>query len=140
VLPRALFERVANDFRDLAVVGAVYHGADPVAAGFGFAFGGEFEMTWASSLRAFNRLAPNMLLYWSFMERMIECGVRVFNFGRSTPGAGTHRFKRQWGGEDEALAWAEWSKRGDRQAGAANGRVRGAATAVWRRLPHGVAD
>ena len=46
----------------------------------------EFEMTWASSLDAYKRIAPNMLLYWSFMERAIEAGVRTFNFGRCTPG------------------------------------------------------
>jgi lipid II:glycine glycyltransferase (peptidoglycan interpeptide bridge formation enzyme) len=46
-----------------------------VAGGCGFRFGQEFEMTWASSLRRYNKEAPNMLVYWSFMERAIAEGV-----------------------------------------------------------------
>ena len=46
-----------------------------------------------------------MLLYWAFMERAVREGLRIFNFGRCTPGAGTHRFKRQWGSRDEPLWW-----------------------------------
>ena len=68
-------------------------------------FGDEFEMTWASSLRDYNRQAPNMLLYWACMQRAIVEGVKRFNFGRCTPGAGTHRFKMQWGGHEEPLWW-----------------------------------
>ncbi|MCH7491403.1 MAG: GNAT family N-acetyltransferase [Gemmatimonadetes bacterium] len=56
-----------------------------------------------------SRLAPNMLLYWSFMQRAIAKGVRVFNFGRCSPGGGTHRFKSQWGGVDEPLCWYRYS-------------------------------
>ena len=54
-------------------------------------------MTWASALAAYNPIAPNMLLYWAFMEPAIAQGVTLFNFGRCTPGGGTHRFKRHWG-------------------------------------------
>src|SRR2546427_12313808 len=62
----------------------------------------EFELTWVSSLREHDSKMPNMLLYWSFMEQMIARGVRVFNFGRCTPGGGTHQFKHQWGGVDRS--------------------------------------
>jgi hypothetical protein len=62
-------------------------------------------MTWASALTEHNRIAPNMALYWAFIERAVRDGVRRFNFGRCTPGGGTHRFKRQWGALDEPLWW-----------------------------------
>lgn len=140
VLSRKLFERIRRVFGDAVVIGAVYHRDRPTAAGFGFVFGGEFEMTWASSLREFNRMAPNMLLYWSFMERMIARGVQVFDFGRSTPGGSTHRFKRQWGGEDVDLQWVEWSNPGRAVAGSSDGRLRDVGAAAWRRLPLGVAN
>jgi serine/alanine adding enzyme len=96
-------------------------------------------MTWASSLYAYNKLAPNMLLYWAFMERAIENGLTLFNFGRCTPGSGTHRFKRQWGSRDEQLWWYQQS-RGDTTAtpspeqGAFSWGPR-----LWRRLPLPVA-
>ncbi len=105
VLPRALFERLAATFPDLVVFGVVYRGEQPLAGGCGFGWRGEFEMTWAGALRESRRLAANMLLYWAFMEHAIGGGVRVFNFGRCTPGGSTHHFKRQWGGVDVPLSW-----------------------------------
>jgi serine/alanine adding enzyme len=136
VLPRELFERIANVFRDGSLFGAVYHGEEPIAAGCGLAWRGELEMTWAASLREYNRLAPNMLLYWSFMERAIKQRMRAFNFGRSTPGAGTHRFKRQWGGEDVPLPWLQWSARGLSATPNPDGSAMFQwATRVWQRVP-----
>ena len=140
VLPRKFFERVATEFGDLAVFGVVYLGAKPVAAGCGFVWRGEFEMTWASSLREHNRQAPNMLLYWSFMERMIADGLKTFNFGRCTPGSGTHRFKRQWGGEDVALPWRQWSPRGFVATPSPDRPLYRTATAIWQRLPLSLAN
>lgn len=135
VLSRRFFAGIVDGLADCADVGVVYAGTRPVAAGFGFRWGGEFEMTWASSLREFNRSAPNMLLYWGFMERAIEAGLARFNFGRCTPGGGTHRFKLQWGGVDEPLRWGQWSPRGVSSTPAPVGRFFRTATAVWSRLP-----
>lgn len=138
VLPRALFAALARTLPEHVDFGVVLDGEQAVAAGCGFHFGEEFEMTWASSLRAYNRRAPNMLLYWAFMQRAIERGRSKFNFGRSTPGAGTHRFKLQWGGEDEPLAWRSWPPR-DAAPDAEAGPMR-MAVQVWRRLPLAVAN
>jgi FemAB-related protein (PEP-CTERM system-associated) len=105
VLPRRFFDRIAEQFPDSVRFGCVYHEGRPVAAGCGFRWGDELEMTWASSLRSHSRMAPNMLLYWSFFEKAIDESSRIFNFGRCSPGSGTHRFKRQWGGRDQQLLW-----------------------------------
>jgi len=115
VLPSAWFERIAAAFPDVAVFGAVYRGEEPLAAGCGFAWRGEFEMTWAAARRDNGRVAANMLLYWSFMQEMMRRGIHVFNFGRCTPGGGTHRFKQQWGGRDVPLPWCQYAP-GDRRA------------------------
>jgi len=140
VLPRAFFERLATTFGGLVVFGAVYRGAQPIAAGCGFAWRDEFEMTWASSLREHNRSAPNMLLYWSFMEQMIARGVRVFDFGRCTAGSGTHRFKQQWGGADVPLPWLQWSARNVAATPSPERPAYRLAAAVWRRLPLAVTN
>jgi serine/alanine adding enzyme len=132
VYSRRFFEAVAATFPEV-VFGAVYHQGRPIGAAAGFVWEGEFEITWASCIRDYNRLAPNMLLYWSFMEEMIQRGVRVFNFGRSTPGASTHRFKAQWGGRDVPLSWLEWTTR-PRSTARPSRLVRAASTA-WQRLP-----
>lgn len=135
VLPGAFFERIATAFPELALFGVVYRGDEPLAAGCGFTWRGEFEMTWAGSVRASRPIAANMLLYWSFMEHVIGRGVSAFNFGRCTPGGGTHHFKRQWGGVDVALPWSQWSLRDVRATPSPDRPIYRAAAAVWRRLP-----
>jgi len=112
VQSRRLFTEIRGAFPDDVWFACVYHGDQAVAGGCGFRWNAEFEITWASSLRAFNRMAPNMLLYWAFLERCVVEGVKVFNFGRCSPGSGTHRFKQQWGARDEPLWWYQHSRGG----------------------------
>ncbi len=135
VLPRAFFERVSATFADLVVFGVVYRGEQPLAAGCGFVWRGEFEMTWAGALRESRTFAANMFLYWTFMEQMIARGVRMFNFGRCTPGGGTHRFKKQWGSVDVPLPWLQWSARERTVMPTPDRPAFRLASAVWRRLP-----
>jgi serine/alanine adding enzyme len=133
-LPRGFFEAILAQFPD-AWFGCAWLGDKPLACGAGFRWNDEFEMTWASSLYAYNKLAPNMLLYWSFMERAVAEGVKLFNFGRCSPDSGTHRFKRQWGSRDEPLWWYQRS-RGAR--GATPSPDDGAYSwgpRIWRHLP-----
>ena len=140
VLGKPVFEAIRDEFGDSVWFGAAWLGEGPVAAGCGFAWNSEFEMTWASSLRAHNRIAPNMLLYWRFIERTAMEGFRTFNFGRCTPGGGTHRFKLQWGGRDETLWW--YHRPGDADA-ATPSPDEGALSfgpKVWRKLPLAVAN
>ena len=133
VLPQTLFERLRETFPEEIVFAAIYYEGRPVAGGAGFVFNDEFEITWASALYDLSRKAPNMLLYWSLMEEMIERGVSTFNFGRCTPGEGTHRFKMQWGGHDEPLPWVVWPQEATEDDGP--GRLAGAASSAWRKLP-----
>lgn len=139
--PRAFFAAIARRFPEDVWIAAAYHGGVPIAAGFGFRWDTEFEITWASSLRSHARLAPNMGLYWAFLERCALEGVQTFNFGRSTPGAGTHKFKLQWGGRDETLWWYGRS-RGPAPASTPSPQS-GAFSwgpAIWQRLPLAAAN
>jgi FemAB-related protein (PEP-CTERM system-associated) len=140
VLPPAFFARIARVFPELVEFGVVYKGDRAIAAGCGFTWNGLFEITWAGSLREHARVAPNMLLYWAFIERAIGGGVRVFDFGRCTPGGGTHQFKRQWGGSDVPLPWAQWSPRAVASTPSPDRPIFRLATACWRRLPLAVAN
>ena len=142
VLPRAWFERIAAAFPQLVVFGAVYRvgGHEPLAAGCGFVWGGEFEMTWAAARRDARGLAVNMLLYWSFMQEMIRRGVRLFNFGRCTPGGGTHRFKRQWGGRDVPLPWSQYASGARAATPAPDDAAFSWGPRLWRWLPLPIAN
>jgi len=66
VMPRSFFDAVAREFGDEALFAVAYHDDKPVACGAGFTWGTgddrEFEITWASALRAYNRMSPNMLV------------------------------------------------------------------------------
>jgi FemAB-related protein (PEP-CTERM system-associated) len=138
VQPRRLFERIAETFGDDVWFGCAYLGQRPIAAGCGVRWGGELEMTWAASLRDYNRIAPNMLLYWSFMERCAQLGMDRFNFGRCTPGGGTHRFKRQWGGRDEKLWWYSAPTGGRSSTPSPEDSNWSWGPGIWRRLPVGL--
>ena len=130
-----LFEALADTFGDDAWTGVAYLEDEPIACGMGFRWGSEFEITWASALRKHNRIAPNMALYWEFMQRAIAQGCTTFNFGRSTPGANTHRFKLQWGGHDEPLHWYQYSSSGRTATPNPDAGLMAMAPRVWRRLP-----
>ncbi len=138
VLPFELFRALPEVFGERVHFGVVYRKGEPVAGGCAFECAGELEMTWAASLREHSRVAPNMLLYWRFMERAIERGARAFNFGRCSPGSGTHRFKGQWGGADESLPWSAWSPSGELATPNPEQGRYALAVRLWQRLPVGV--
>jgi serine/alanine adding enzyme len=143
VQPRRLFEEIAASFPGEVWFGCAYIGERPVAAGCGFRWRSEFEMTWASALVEHKKLAPNMLLYWAFMQRAAAEGLTHFNFGRCTPESGTHRFKRQWGAEDEQLYWYGLTPGAHAGAAATTPSPNDSAYAwgprLWKRLPLPVA-
>jgi FemAB-related protein (PEP-CTERM system-associated) len=138
--PRELFEQILTTFPEDVVIAVAYYRGTPVAGGFGLAWGGELEIVWASSLREYNRFAPNMLLYWSFLERAVSSGLRTFNFGRCTPGRGTHRFKRQWGGRDEDLWWYYHTSGTRTATPTPDDKAYALGPRVWRKLPLKLTD
>jgi serine/alanine adding enzyme len=141
VLPRVFFQRLASTFGSRVLFAAVStKSGAPVAGACCLRWRDEMEVTWGSSLREFNHLSPNMLLYCRLMEEAIAREVRVFNFGRCTPGGGTHEFKRQWGGQDVPLAWPFWSRHATVAVPSAKSPFYRFATAAWRHLPVGVTN
>ena len=82
---------------------------EPAAGGLILCHGKTVSIPWASSLRRMNRWNPNMLLYWTFLEYASNEGYEYFDFGRSTVGEGTYKFKEQWGAQPNALHWARFS-------------------------------
>ena len=85
---------------------------EPAAGGVILCHSQTVSMPWASALRHLNRWNPNMLLYWTFLEYAANQGYAFFDFGRSTPGEGTYRFKEQWGAKPEPLFWQNISFNG----------------------------
>jgi FemAB-related protein (PEP-CTERM system-associated) len=136
VYPKAFFRNILRQFPDRTWIATVTAGRRTVAAGFLAGFKDRLEIPWASSLRAFNRFSPNMLLYWRSLEFACERGYRVFDFGRSSPGESTYRFKEQWGARPHQLYWYYWLPDGGEmpQVNPKNPKYR-AAIKVWQNLP-----
>lgn len=137
--PPAWFWAVVRAFGEHARVGVAYlPDGRPAAAGVILRNGPTVSIPWASSVREFNRSNPNMLLYWTLLAHAADTGAKRFDFGRSTPGEGTYRFKAQWGARQDPLVWLRRSGATgwDSAFGADGpGRVRRVAEVILRRLP-----
>jgi FemAB-related protein (PEP-CTERM system-associated) len=108
VYDRRFFAAVLAGCPDTTRVLAIMHNGQPIAAAIVHWYRHRIEVPWASSLREFNPLCANVLLYWEMLRFAIAQGLKVFDFGRSTPGEGTYQFKKQWGAEARELVWEYW--------------------------------
>ena len=96
---------------------------------------------WASTLRKYNRLSTNMLLYWNFLKFAADGGYAHFDFGRSTPEEATFKFKAQWGAAPAPLYWYTFyldgppSRENDEK-----GSLRSKAEMIWQKLPLPIAN
>jgi FemAB-related protein (PEP-CTERM system-associated) len=99
------FANVLTSFPEESRIIAVYLEGKPVAAGLVVRFRDIVEIPWASSIRDYNSLCPNNLLYWEALQHALRIGCSRFDFGRSTPGEGTYKFKEQWGAKPIQLSW-----------------------------------
>lgn len=132
------FQALQRNYGDQMLVGLVWHETTVVGAGIVLINGTRASIPWASTVAEFNRLAPNMLLYWTLLAHVTDAGCHSFDFGRSTPGEGTYRFKKQWGAQPYKLHWLDLRPDGEPEPNTSNpqaGRLRTAVEATWRRLP-----
>jgi serine/alanine adding enzyme len=136
VLPKNFLRAILERFADSTWICSVYREGVPMASGFLCAFKDRLEIPWGASLRRFNSLSPNMLLYWGCLEFACNRGYRVFDFGRSTVGEGTYRFKEQWGAVQYPMNWHYWLPGGGPlpEISPVNPKYR-LAIGIWKRLP-----
>jgi len=131
-----LMQHMVSEFSECVRIFVVYKATVPVAAALLIGFGNMLRNPWASSLREFSSLSPNMLLYLRMLEFACDSGYRTFDFGRSTRGEGTYKFKEQWGAEPAPLNWTYISLDGKSVDPESPGIERfEAARQCWRRLP-----
>jgi CelD/BcsL family acetyltransferase involved in cellulose biosynthesis len=102
---RRFFQAILDAFADQARIALVRQGTQVIGGLIALAFKDSLIVPWASSLRQYRSLCPNMLLYWETLRKACVEGFRRFDFGRSSRNSGTYRFKRQWGAAEEPLYW-----------------------------------
>jgi FemAB-related protein (PEP-CTERM system-associated) len=137
---RRFFALIAERFAAVVRIHVVRAGARPMAASLTLADAHAVRVPWAASDWRFRQSCANMLLYWSMLEEACRRAAPVFDFGRSTRDSGTYRFKTQWGAAEVPLFWhyllPDGSEVPELRPDSPKFRL---ATAVWRRLPLGVA-
>jgi FemAB-related protein (PEP-CTERM system-associated) len=99
------FAAILEEFSGSARLLLVRDGRQTVAGGVVMVFRDTVLVPWASSLRESRSRCPTNLLYWEVIRSACDKGLRWLDFGRSSPGSGTHRFKMQWGGQERRLHW-----------------------------------
>ena len=136
VYSRHFFSEILRTFPGDNHICIVRHQGRPVAASFLMGYRDTLEAGWSSSCYDYISMKPNMFLYWKILCFAGERGYRVFDFGRSSIGSGTHRFKKQWGAREVPLYWLYWVPREANlpEVNKENPRYR-LAISLWQRLP-----
>ena len=95
VYSKLWFAELLRAFPNKTSLHVVYIKEKPVSAGFLIGDKSVMQIPWASTLKEYNHLSVNMLLYWHVLQFSIAQKCHWFDFGRSTRDAGTYRFKKQ---------------------------------------------
>ena len=133
---KAFIENIVEAASGLARLFIVYQGKKPLACSLILGCGSTLANPWASSLRKFSALSPNMLLYLAMLEYGCDNGYKTFDFGRSTPGEGTYKFKKQWGSVEIPLNWYVYSNRLENTESVTELKSKFAlAMTLWKKLP-----
>jgi FemAB-related protein (PEP-CTERM system-associated) len=126
---------IMRGYGENARIGIVYHDSTPIGCGIILCTKHCVSIPWASTLRDFNHLAPNMMLYWNFLKFASDSGRKIFDFGRSTPNEGTYRFKKQWGAEPFKLYWHKACFGSERVERNDTNSKRALAERLWQKAP-----
>jgi len=134
------FQEIRNNYKEDMIISIIKHEGTAIGAGIVLLTGSMASIPWASTKRKYNRLAPNMLLYWSLLEYTSDHAYKAFDFGRSTFGEGTYNFKKQWGAKPVLLNWEKYDVTEQRilqSSGQTSGgnSLRTIVESVWQKLP-----
>jgi FemAB-related protein (PEP-CTERM system-associated) len=135
VYGRGLFHNILTQFANEAELCVLRSERTPVAAALLLHGRGITEVPSASSLREYNAARANMLMYWKLLERAVQRGQAVFDFGRSTVDGGTYQFKKQWGAVAEPAVWQYHTRHGSVGDVRPDNPRYQRMIRVWQRLP-----
>ena len=105
VYGKNFFRNILEIYPDTTKIVSVVMAGKPIASCLLTWYRDTLEIPWASSVRDFKELCPNTLLFWSAIRFAVQNGFSKFDFGRSTQGEGSYRFKKHWGARQVQLYW-----------------------------------
>jgi FemAB-related protein (PEP-CTERM system-associated) len=139
--PRRFFENQIRRLPDRIRILTLWDGETAVASSFINRYRDRFELPWSGSLLESRKKYSQVLMYWTFIQKAMEEGVRAIDLGRCTRGSGVYEFKRHWSPVERPLHWYYWLA-----PGAALPHFRPdnpkfkMAVELWKRLPLAVAN
>lgn len=135
VYGRSLFESILQNFPNDAELAIVWAGEKPISCALLLHGRGCTEVPTASSLRDFNNTCANMLMYRHLLDRAVERGQKIFDFGRSTIDGPTFKFKKQWGAVPTPATWQYAVRRGELGAMRPDNPRYERMIRLWQKLP-----
>jgi FemAB-related protein (PEP-CTERM system-associated) len=105
VFSRRYFTMLADVFGDDCDVVTVMDGDSAIASVMNFWFRDEVLPYYGGGTAGARQRAANDFMYWEVMRRAAARGSRMFDFGRSKIGTGSHDFKKNWGFVPENLRY-----------------------------------
>ena len=136
VFSRGLFAQILTAFPETAEFCVVSKGMQTIAAGLLVHYPGErTEVPSASSLRSYNWTGANMWMYRQMLARAIERGSPIFDFGRSSEGSGTYKFKAQWGASPQPAVWQYYVRKGQAEEMRPDSQRNQRLIKIWQKLP-----
>ncbi len=126
VLGTGLGHVVTVSHRDVPVAAAVFLATNRTLV---YKFGASDSRAWA--------LRPNHLLFWTAIQRAVDAGVNVLDFGRTDAEAeGLRAFKKNWGAVEQPLVYSTIGEDPPtKESGTGAGLARRAAGSVIRIAP-----
>jgi FemAB-related protein (PEP-CTERM system-associated) len=141
VYPKEWFLNICRRAPEQVKILTTWHGTQAVAAAFLIPFRDTLELPWNASLSHDRGRFAGVWLHWSMLEGAAQNGYRCLDLGRSTPGSGSHRFKKPWANREVPLHWPRWLPPGVQppQLTRESPRYR-LAVRMWQHLPIPVAN
>lgn len=107
--PRSFFENLYADIlgKDNGFILTAVFDEKVIGAGLFITFNGQIHYKFnASDPNQLNRVSPNHLILLTALEKAVEKGCQIFDFGRTAiDNSGLLRYKRLWGAEEQPLIY-----------------------------------
>lgn len=100
------FKKLINEYQNgVAVCCVAYFKNIPIGGAISLSYNEQFENYWFATLKDYNFLYTSYALHWNMIQDAIQSKMKIYSFGRSTKNSGVHKYKNQWGCEDQQIYW-----------------------------------
>jgi serine/alanine adding enzyme len=139
VYSKKFFAQILQVFPAETFICRVRFGQKIVSASFMTGFRNSIESNWAAALPEGKNLKASMLMAWRSMCFAASKGYTIFDFGRSSIGSPTHKFKLEWNCRTVPLFWYHWPTTPETTADLdRRNPAFSAAIGMWKKLPLGI--